>query len=153
MPDSRPRPRWTPRATPAGHGSCSQAIARRERQPDAEPGVAGNGLHPDVAMVAANHNPEGDVEPEAGAVAHWLGSEERLENPVLDLGRDPGASVAELDQQHVSVERGADGERPGPVHRRNRVVDQVGPDLIQLAREGRYPRQRMVIIPDDRDAV
>ena len=41
-------------------------------------------------MVTAHHDPEGDVESEAGALAHWLGREERLEDPVLDLGGMPG---------------------------------------------------------------
>ena len=52
----------------------------------------------------------------------------------------------------VLVEPGAHGERARAVHRRDRVVDQVRPHLVQLGGVGRDRRQRPVVVLDHRDA-
>ena len=79
------------------------AFGGREREPDLEAGVAGLGLHLDVAVVPVHDDPPADVQAEAGALADALGGEERLEDPVPDLGRDAGPGVADLDQHAVPV--------------------------------------------------
>ena len=73
---------------------------------------------------------------------------------LLDLGRDAGAGVADLDQHlPVGVRRGPHGQRAGAAHRVHRVVDQVRPDLVQLGGEGRDPGQAAVVVLDHGDAV
>src|SRR5437764_3002292 len=120
---------WTgPRTT----GSVGRRLG--QRKPDLEPGVPRLGEDLDVAAVAVDHDPVGDVQAQAGTLADRLGGEERLEDPRPDLLRDTRPAVADLDQDAVVLPRGAQGERALPAHRLYRVVDQVRPDLVQLRR-------------------
>src|SRR5260370_28658490 len=112
---------------------------QREAHPEA--GVTGHRLHLDVPVVLVHDDAPGDVQPEPGALAHRLWREERLEYPAPDLLGYSRSGVAELDEDLVTVEAGAHRERSRPVHGRHRVVDQVRPHLVQLARVGRYRGQ------------
>ena len=55
------------------------------------------GADGDLAAVAPDDDPPGDVEAEAGALAHVLGREERLEDVRPDVGRDARPGVRHLD--------------------------------------------------------
>ncbi len=103
-------------------------------------------------MVLVYHDPPADIEPEPGALAHRLGSEERLEDALPDLRRHPGTGIAELHEHVVSVKPGPHGQRPGLAHRGDRVVDQVRPHLVQLARVGGDPGQPDSVVLDHADA-
>ena len=123
-------------------GSDPRLCRRDERQAHLEPGVARARLEPQVTVVLVDDDPPGDVEPQPGALAERLGGEERLEDAVPDLFGDTGAGVADLDEQVRP--------RPGPCARSacpcpsmapDRVVDQVGPHLVELGGVGRHRRQ------------
>src|SRR5215218_1383181 len=97
------RPGSTARALSGSVRELSDAGALGRGQQDPEPGVAGFGDEPDVTVVLVDHDPVGDVQAKAGALANRLGGEERLEDPVPDVLRDAGAGVANLDADQVAV--------------------------------------------------
>ena len=69
-----------------------------------------------------------------------------------DVLGDAGAVVADLDPDHLLVlARRADGQRAVPVHRLDRVVDDVRPHLIEIAWVALQFGQRLVHVLDDRD--
>ena len=103
-------------------------------------------------MVLVDDDAPGDVQAQPGALADRFGGEEGFEDPRDVLGRDARAGVADLDLGGVVVPAGADGERARPVHRLDRVVDQVRPDLVELRAVHRHVGQRAVVLLDHRDA-
>src|SRR5215469_7913974 len=103
--------------------------------------VAGHRLDAQVAVVAADDDTPADIQPEAGALADRLGGEERLEDPLLDVGGHARPRVTDIDQKLVTVKRRPDSQRAQPGHGRDRVVDQVRPHLIELTGEARNPGQ------------
>src|ERR1700722_2797733 len=118
-------------------GRSSLSGSLRNRQPHLKVRLAGMRIDPDIAPMLAD-NPVHRVESEARAFTHWLGRKERVENAALDLGRDTGAVVDDVDQHERAVSRGANGDlttgRLGLFRQRvDRVVDQVSPDLVELA--------------------
>src|SRR5258707_8460277 len=129
-----------------------RCLAGVKRQPDPEPGIPGNGLHLEVAVVPADDDPPGDVQSQARTLAYGLGGEERLEDPVLDLLGDARAGGGELHEKPLAIRGRPDGQRSISGHGRDRVVDQVGPDLIELGRVRRYARQGAVILLDHPNA-
>src|SRR5690606_31260508 len=99
----------------------------------------------DVAAVPVDHDPVAHVQPEAGAVPDRLRGEERLEDPAAHVGWDARPGVADLDEHALVVDAaGAHGEGAAAAHGVDRVVDDVGPDLVELGRVGRDLRQRPV---------
>src|ERR1700716_516899 len=115
-------------------------------------GVARLRLHADVAVVATDDDAIADVQTEAGAVANVLGREERFEDAPLQLGRNSGPGVADLDKDPIVFSGGPNSQRPFPIHGVDGVVDQVGPHLVQLARLGADLGEAPVVVPYDLDA-
>ena len=64
---------------------------------DAEASGAGLGVYAEVAAVLAD-DAHGVIETEAETVAGGLGGKERLEDAVLQFGRDAGAGVPDFYQ-------------------------------------------------------
>src|ERR1039458_7218345 len=75
-----------------------------------------------------------------------LVSEELLENMGLDFRRDARSVVADFDQQAIQLAGGADAQFALALHGVDGVVDQVGPDLVQLAAARADLRQAAVEI-------
>src|SRR4029077_2202256 len=67
--------RWH-RRVDARNLAHSALLLRGNRKPHPEPGIAGNRLYCDVAVVLVHHDPPADVESEPGPLAHRLGGEE-----------------------------------------------------------------------------
>ena len=81
------------------------------------------------------HDALNGIEAEAGALAHFFGGEEGLENVLLDLGRNSRAIVGDLHYCALVIAIGADQKLSLATHGVDGVVDDVGPDLIELAAE------------------
>src|SRR5215469_1839425 len=101
----------------------------------------------------ADDDAPADVQPETGALADRLGREERLEDPRLDVGRNAGPGITDVDQKLLALDCGPDGQRAVPGHSSDCVVDQVGPYLVELAGEARNRRQVRAVVPNDTDLV
>src|SRR6266849_9350191 len=80
-----------------------------------------------------DHDPPADVQAEARSAADVLRREERLEDPRLDLRRDAWPIVGDLDQDADVLPGGADSQVSLAVHRVDGIVDEIGPDLVELA--------------------
>src|SRR6202012_5618699 len=89
---------------------------------------------------------EHHFEPHAGALAYFLGGKKRIEDPGPYFFRYAWSVVDHADQDVVLDPLGFDGQvsLAGWFHGVQRVVDQVGPDLVELADEGLDGRQRQV---------
>src|SRR5262249_52607124 len=114
--------------------------------------LAGPRLDAQVALVLFDDDPPGEIEPQAGAFTERFGGEERCEDAVDDLVRDAGAVVANLYADHVlGFTLGAQRQRAAAVHGLDRVVDDIGPDLIEIAWVAEQFGQRRVDVLDHLD--
>ena len=118
-------------------GSCGQA------GPDETSGsrtrttvVARLGLHADLAPVPLDDDPPGDVEPETRALADLLGREERLEGVGRDLLGHARARCRRSRRRRGARRRTRRSQGAGAVHGVDGVVDEVRPDLVELAGVG-----------------
>src|SRR3569833_1320889 len=96
--------------------------------------------------------PPSQVEAEARALTEGFGGEEGGEDAIDDLVGDARAVVADLDPNHVvGFPFGSQRQRAVAVHRLNRVVDDVGPDLVEIAWVAQQFGQGLVHVLDDLD--
>ena len=155
---------------PRGDGRCRNAVTIPRRpgraQPPPDPagrgwpdgdsdpqdGLARPGVDGDRAPVALDHDAPGDVEAEAGALAHVLGGVEGLEGAARHLRRHSRAAVADLDDDAVAIQPGGQPQRARAVHGVDRVVDQVGPDPVELAGVGLDRGDAGAVVAPDRHA-
>ena len=101
--------------------------------------------------MAVDHDPIDDVEPQARTGAHALGREEGLENSLLNLQGHAWTIVGDLDLDPILGPRRPEQQLALAGHGVDRVVDQVGPDLIQLGAVPGDPWQLGVIVARDGD--
>ena len=85
-------------------------------------------MHGQRAVVAVGHDAVRGREAEAGAVADVLGGEERVEDVPAVLGGDAGAVVGDAG----TVAPGRDRDGAALAEDVDRVVEQVGPHLVEL---------------------
>src|SRR5512142_2345889 len=104
------------------------------RQDDFEARLAGTRPEVDPAPVARDHVVR-DVETQPGPAAGWLGGVEGLEYPFADLRRHARPIVADLDHDIGVVRARADADLPGSAQGVDRVIQDVRPDLVELAPE------------------
>src|SRR4029079_16296394 len=79
-----------------------------------------------------------------GSGADRFGGEERFEQTRRDLRRNADTEVYNLDDHLAIFQARADTDFPGAVDRMNRVVDEIGPDLIEFAPVSHDARQRAI---------
>src|SRR3954453_21856888 len=91
------------------------------------------GLDRDRSAVPFVDDAAGDVEPEPGSPAYVLRGEEGVECVRSDLRGHPLARVADLDHGCGGFRAGHKAKRAIPMHGIDRVSDEVGPHLVQLA--------------------
>jgi hypothetical protein len=72
--------------------------------------------------------------PEAGTLTGRLRREEGVEDASHAGARDPGPVALDLDDDHGVVAVGPHDDRPVAVDGVDGIVDEVAPDLVQLAR-------------------
>ena len=102
-------------------------------QPDLETSFARARFKFNFPSMTVADNAIADDEPEAGAGADGFRGEKRLEQVRLDIRRNAGTVVHDFDDELIIFQAGADADFPGAIDRMNGVVDEVGPDLIELA--------------------
>ena len=97
-----------------------------------KPRVAGFRVHLNTASVLL-HDTLNRVEAQAGAFAHSLGGEKRFEDMRLYLGRNSRTVVGDLNHHAIVLAIGSDSKLALASHRINGIVDDVRPNLIELA--------------------
>src|SRR3990172_2708433 len=90
----------------------------------------------DGAAVPLDGDVVREVQSETGSDPGRLCCKERLEHPALELRWDPGAGVANLNDGMGILNRGLEPNLALAVHGIDGVVDDIGPDLIQLTGVG-----------------
>src|SRR5215207_9877433 len=93
----------------------------------------------------------GGRQAEAGAVPDLLGREERVEDSGADLGRYARAVVGYVDPDAAGLAASADRDRPMIAERVDRVVDQVGADLVELRAAHGQLREVAVVVARNLD--
>ncbi len=77
-----------------------------------------------------HHDPVGSVEAETGPLARFLGGEEAVKDPPLNLFRNARPSVIDFHHNPVAFIAGAQHDLALAVYGVHGVVDQIGPHLI-----------------------
>jgi len=116
-------------------------------------GTEVNGIGAQQGAVLLGHDRVAGREAEAGSFAWLLCREERVEDLCLRRLGDAGSVVLDFDHRPVTVAAGADRDRSRAVHGVDGVVEQVRPDLVQLAAVGRHRERIAVVFAMDVDAV
>src|SRR5208282_2452888 len=108
----------------------------------------------DSAAVTLN-DPVDDGQSQPRTLARRFGGEKGLEDLVPDLRRDAAAGVGKLQLHSLRPPGGmaADGDGPGAVHGIRGIEEQVGKDLLDLARIADDLRQSRVQFLEDLDIV
>src|SRR5262249_28615307 len=119
-----------------------------DREPHRELRPAGPRLHADRSVVLTGHDGVARGEAQARPLADRFGREEGIADPRLDVLGDARPVVLDLDDRPRVLAASPDPDLPAAVHRVGGVVEDVGPDLVQLAAERRDVRQvRGVVAP------
>src|SRR5579871_180174 len=93
-------------------------------------------------------NTNNGIETESGAFTYGFGRKKRFKNPLLNLCWNPRTGVFDVYSRPQAVPSRGYPQAPAVLHRVGGIVDEVGPDLIQLAAERTDFGQRAVIIPN-----
>ncbi len=127
--------------------------AARRRRPGApewqehdKPGLARHRFDPQIAVMPVDDDLPGQIQPQPGPFTEGFGGEERLEDVLEDVGGNSWTGVADLHAQHlVGFAAGTNRQRAArAAHRGNRIVDDVGPHLVQIAWVAGDLRKRVV---------
>src|SRR3954466_3666349 len=124
----------------AGLFTATLSRGLRDRQRHAELGSPRRTLDLDIRVIVLDQALH-DFQAEAGALAHRLGGEERFEQVVEDLRRNARPVVDHPDDDAALAAFSGDVDAAALRNRIERVVDEVRPDLIQLADESARLRQ------------
>ena len=81
------------------------------------------------------HNSLNRVEAEPGAFPNSLGGEERFEDVRLYVGRNSRTVIGDLNHDAIVLAIGSNSKLAFATHGVDGIVDDVGPNLIQLAAE------------------
>ena len=92
-------------------------------------GVTGLGTDLNISPMLL-HNSLDSVQAEACAFPNSFGCEKRLKDVGLHLLRNSWTVIANLNDSATIVLVGSDAKLALPVHGVNRVIDDVGPDLV-----------------------
>src|SRR5216683_6065892 len=125
--------------------------AAGNREADFEAGLAGFGLELDFTAVAIGDNAMADNQSQTGAGTDRLSGKKRLENPGLDFGRDTAPIIHDFHDYLIVFDASADADLARALNGIDRVVDEIGPDLIEFAAIGHDARRRGVKGPGDGD--
>src|SRR5690242_10241960 len=109
-------------------------------QRDAELRPSRPRLDGDLSVVVADQPPD-DVEPEPHSAADGLGREERVENAFANLIGDARPVISDPHHDALALAGYANVDTAGVGNRIERVVDQIGPYLIELAGKAEDVRQ------------
>jgi hypothetical protein len=130
-------------ARPA-HPGTSRCSGLSDRQLDAHAGAAARGgAHRHLTPVPA-HDLVGDGKPQTGALAHRLGGEEGIEDPLEHLAGDPAAVVFHRHHHSPALALAAESNRAALVHGLGRVHHEIEEDLLQLL--GRTTKRRHLVV-------
>jgi hypothetical protein len=107
--------------------------------------VTGLGTNLNISPVFLHHS-LGRIQAEARALPNSFGGEKRLKDVGLYLGGNPRAVISDLDHNTTILAIGSDSKLALSPHGVDRVVNNVGPDLIELAAKRIHEKRNALII-------
>src|SRR3954467_11889788 len=122
-----------------------------ERQGDTERRPAGFRLERQRPAMAVDNDAPHGRKAQAGSVAGVLRGEERVEDVLAHVDRDARPVVGHLDDRAAALAARAERDRPPLADRLDRVVDEVGPYLVELGAADGELRQAAVVVAGDLD--
>src|SRR5438270_5253471 len=125
-------------------GSALRLLSR-DRQIELEPGITRLGADLDAAFVLA-HNALHRIQSQTGALAHALGGEKRFEDVRLDIGRNAGTIIANLNHDGAIIAIDSNPQRAFAAHGINRIIDDIGPYLVQFTAERIHQKRDWLIV-------
>ena len=99
------------------------------------------------------HNSLNGVETEAGTFSNSFGSKERFEDVSSHIRWDPRAVISNFDYNAIVLAIRSDTKLAFAVHGVNRVVDDVGPNLIQFTPERIHEKRNALVVALHDDSV
>src|SRR5581483_5790947 len=108
-------------------------MALGEWQCDFEAGVSRTRFNGEASVMFENDDVVGDMQTQARAESDGLGRKERVKNARLNIGRNARTRIANLNTHVVGFAVGAERKFAFAFHRVNRIVNDIRPDLIQIA--------------------
>src|SRR5262249_16132964 len=112
------------------------------------------GLRPqfDVPVMRSNDSLYG-IETQTRPLADFLRRKKRIEDTRPNLFRYSRAAVSNFNNEKVDLAENSNAQLALSIHRVDRVVDQVGPHLIQFAAVGAHAGKIRLVVALDRDAL
>src|SRR2546425_8484284 len=118
-------------------------------EPDLETGFAGARFKFNFAAMTVANNAVANDQAKAGPCADRFGGEEWLEHARLDVRRNARTVVHDFDDQLVVFQACADTDFAGALYGVDRVIDQVGPHLIEFAAVSHNTRHGTIECPNE----
>ena len=86
------------------------------------------------------------VQTQARSLPYSLGRKEWLKDVRLNLGRNPWAVIADLNHNATVVAIGSHSKLAFSLHRVDGIINEVGPDLIELAAERIHQKRNTLVV-------
>src|SRR5271156_3124919 len=140
------------KAMAGGVGGTILGKAVRRGKPHLKTCVAGFRADSNTAPVLL-HDTLNRIEAKARTFANSLRGEKGFENMRLDFGRNSRAVIGDLDHGAIVLAIGSNSKLALATHGVNRIVDDVRPNLIELAAKRIYQKWNFLVIARDQDSV
>src|SRR5271163_4421846 len=135
--------RWESIALALANNALGRSPSQGE--PNLKTRVTGFGINLNISPVLLHNSLDG-VQAEARAFPNSFGCEKRLKDVRLHLAGNSWAIVANLNYNATVVLVGSDAQLAFCVHCVNRVVNDVGPDLVELAAKRIHQQRNALVI-------
>src|SRR5437867_4108291 len=122
-------------------------------QPDFEAGFAWTGLKLNFAAMSVTNDAVADDQAKAGTGADRFGGEKRFEHVRLHLRRNAGAVVHDFDDELIVLQGCADTDFARALDGVDRVINEIGPYLIEFAAISHNARHGAIEGPNERDVL
>src|SRR5580765_8125581 len=109
-------------------------------------------MHPDATAMFLDDSLDG-IQTKPRSLPYALGCKERLKNPRLHFRRNPWAVVGNFDDHAIILTVSPHAQLPAASHRVNGIVDNIRPDLTQLAAKGIHKQRDFLIIALNRHSL
>src|SRR5205814_6174919 len=114
------------------------------RQADFKAGLAGAGFKFNFTAMTVADDAVTDDQSQTGTGADAFGGEKWLEDARLEVRRNASTVVHDLDDQLIVFQESADANLTGTIDRIDRIINQIGPDLIEFASISHDARHRPI---------
>lgn len=119
----------------SGLADLSVRFLHRHGERHAEGGLSGFRTEGEATAMLVDDDRIAGMETQLRTASRRFGREERVEDAILNVRRDSWTGILDFNSDPSILGRAADFQAAASVHCGNGIVDQIGPDLIQLAPE------------------